>query len=390
MATLADAEARRQMVDDLTRYIEVESPSDDKHALGAGLAFALQLVTDRIGEPASQRMIEGGEFGDIAVLDYDASEGASGRVVILCHYDTVWPLGTLDGWPVEIDGDRLTGPGAFDMKSGLVQALWAIRFARDAGFELPAIRLMLTGDEEIGSPFSRPFIEASAAGHDAALVFEASAEGRIKTQRKGVGLFDVTVYGVEGHAGLDPEKGVSAIDEMARLIVQIHDAADLPHGTTLNMGTLRGGTRQNVKAGLAEGRVDVRVASESEMARIDALFAGLKPHNPQARVEVAGGWNRPVMARSAGTAALFEKAQEAAVALGIDIEEIAVGGASDGNFVAALGIPVLDGLGAVGDGAHARHEWISIDGMVERAELVAHLLPKLASGNLATTGSVGE
>ena len=374
---------RDEMVADLTAYIEVESPSGDKNALNRGLAFVLDLVHRRLGEPTAQRRVDGGEHGDIAVLDYEACPAADGTasdksVVILCHYDTVWSLGTLEGWPVMVDGDKLTGPGAFDMKAGLVQALWAIRIAKDAGFPLPRIRFVLNGDEEIGSPASRPTIEEAAAGFDAALVFEASAEGKIKTARKGVGLFDVVVYGVEGHAGLDPERGVSAIDEMARAILKIHGAADLAAGTSLNMGTLRGGTLQNVTAGRAEGRVDVRVDNDAEAARIDELFANLGPDNDLARIEVSGGWNRPVMPRSAGTAALFALAKTAGATIGVQIEEISVGGASDGNFVAAMGIPVLDGLGAVGDGAHARGEWVSVTGMIERTALVALLMEQLA------------
>lgn len=382
--TLALARAARdEMVADLTAYIEVESPSDDKEALHRGLAFVLDLVERRIGKPAAERVVDGGEHGDIAILDYEAIAASDGSasdrsVVILCHYDTVWSMGTLAGWPVTIDGDTLTGPGAFDMKAGLVQALWAIRIAKESGLALPRIRFVLNGDEEIGSPASRPVIEESAAGFDAALVFEASAEGKVKTARKGAGLFDVVVHGVEAHAGLDPERGVSAIDEMARTIVTLHDAADLSTGTTLNMGTLHGGTRQNVKAGRAEGRVDVRVASDAEADRIDALFAGLKPVNELATIEVSGGWNRPVMLRTEATVALLKLAQQAGHAIGVEIDEISVGGASDGNFVAAMGIPVLDGLGAVGDGAHARGEWVSITGMLERCALVALLMEKLA------------
>lgn len=377
MRALAEA-ARDEMVADLTRYIEVETPSDDKQALAAGLAWVRSYIAGALGVPAAERIVDGGERGDIAIVDYDGTSGSTGSVVILCHYDTVWSLGTLADWPVAVDGDRLTGPGAFDMKAGLVQAVWAIRFARERALPLPRIRFVLNGDEEIGSPASRPVIEAAAAGFDAALVFEASAEGRIKTERKGVGIFDIVVHGVEGHAGLDPDKGVSAIDEMARLILQVHGAADLAAGTTLNVGTVAGGTRQNVKAGRADARVDVRVASQAEMDRVDALFAGLAAHDSQARVEVSGEWNRPVMQRSEATARLFALAQQAAAQIGIEVDEISVGGASDGNFVAAMGIPVLDGLGAVGDGAHARHEWVSIDGIVERSALVALLMEKLA------------
>lgn len=368
---------REQLVADLVRYTEFETPSDDLAALDACLEWLTGWVTERIGAPDAARTVDGGESGDIAVLDWH-SEAAT-KIAILCHYDTVWPMGTLAGWPVEIDGDRLTGPGVFDMKAGLVQAVWAIRIAREAGLRLPGIRLILTGDEEVGSPASRTVIEEAVVGHDATLVFEASAEGKLKTSRKGAGIFKVSVHGVEGHAGLDPESGVSAIDEIARIVTTLHDATDMSRGTTVNVGTLNGGSRTNVTAGFASGMVDVRVAEEAEQLRIEQLLSTLEPVNPAAEVEVSGGWNRPIMKRSAGTVRLFEEAQKAAKSIGANVDEISVGGASDGNFVAALGIPVLDGLGAVGDGAHARHEWVSIDGMVERTALVAALLGQLAA-----------
>lgn len=369
--------ARDLMVADLTAYIEQETPSDDLEALAAGLAWVRGWLGERLGAPDAERTVDGAPHGDIAILDYAATGGGSGQVAILCHYDTVWPLGTLEGWPVRIDGDRLTGPGAFDMKAGLVQAVWAIRAAREAGLPLPAIRLVLNGDEETGSPASRPLIEEAVAGCDAVLVFEASAGGALKTARKGVGIFEVSTRGIEGHAGLDPERGVSAIDEIARVVVQLHAATDLAQGTSVNVGTLAGGSRSNVTAGFATALIDVRVTDEAEQARIDALLGSLAPHREGAQIAVGGGWNRPIMPRSEGTARLFAHAQEAAAALSTTIEETSVGGASDGNFAAALGLPVLDGLGAVGDGAHARHEWISIDGMLERSALAALLLSRL-------------
>lgn len=370
--------ARRTLVADLTEYLEQETPSDDLGALAAGLGWVRAWMAERLGPTDAERTVPGGEHGDIAVLDLAASGGGTGTVAILAHYDTVWPLGTLAGWPVTIDGDRLTGPGAFDMKAGLVQAVHAIRIAREAGLPLPAIRLVLNGDEEIGSPASRPVIEEAVAGCDAVLVFEASAQGALKTARKGVGIFEVTTRGIEGHAGLDPERGVSAIDEMARAVLALHGAADLAAGTSVNVGTLQGGSRSNVTAGLATALVDVRVTDEDEMARIDEALSALAPHREGARLDVAGGWNRPVMPRSEGTARLFGLAQRAAEQVGTTVDEISVGGASDGNFAAALGLPVLDGLGAVGDGAHARHEWVSIDGMVERTGVAAALLALLA------------
>ncbi|MGW0071117.1 M20/M25/M40 family metallo-hydrolase, partial [Streptosporangium sandarakinum] len=207
----------------------------------------------------------------------------------------------------------------------------------------------------------------------------ASVDGALKTERKGVGIFRLEFTGVEAHAGLEPAKGASAIDELARAVRLLHDLTDLDAGTTVNVGVVSGGTGSNVVAGAARAEVDVRVASQAEAARVDAALAALRPHDPRASIEVTGGWNRPVMERSEGTARLFGRARDVAARLGLDLCERSVGGASDGNFAAALGLPVLDGLGAVGAGAHARHEHISVDGMLERAALTAALLRTLAS-----------
>ena len=367
---------RDEIVADLTAYAEHETPSDDRALLAAGLAHLEGWLGDRLGAPASRTRHESGEHGDVLVLEY---EGAGEEpLTLLAHYDTVWSAGTLAGWPVRIDGDRLTGPGVFDMKAGLVQAVWAVRALRAAGLPHPPLRLLLNGDEEIGSPFSRPFIEKASADAAAVLVFEAAADGAVKTARKGVGLWDVRVRGVESHAGLDPTAGASAIDELARVVRTLHDAADLDAGTSVNVGLVRGGTRSNVVAGAAEAGVDVRVRTTAEQARIDAVMAALRAHDPRAEIVPVGGWNRPVMERGPGIAAMYELARAAAAQIGVDLAEIAVGGASDGNFAAALGRPVLDGLGAVGAGAHARHEHVSIEGMVERAAVAAGVIAAFA------------
>jgi glutamate carboxypeptidase len=305
----------------------------------------------------------------VLVLEYDGTGNAPGREVLtfLAHYDTVWGAGTLADWPVRIDGDRFTGPGVFDMKAGLVQAVWAVRALRAAGLPHPAVRLLLSGDEEIGSPFSRPLIEKASADAAAVLVFEASADGALKTARKGVGLFDVHVRGVESHAGLEPAAGASAIDEIARVVRTLHAATDLDEGTTVNVGVLRGGTRSNVMAGAAEAEVDVRVASTAAEVRIDELLGSLRPHDPRAAME-----------RSPAIAAMYALVRRAGERLGVELAETSVGGASDGNFAAAIGRPVLDGLGAVGEGAHARHEYVSIAGMVERAAVAAGVITAFA------------
>lgn len=373
------AQHRDAMVQDLTDYVSVETPSDDKVLLVKGLEWIEGWLRRRIGEPASRRLVDGGELGDIAILDYPTDDDGSPWVTALCHYDTVWSAGTLAEWPATVDGDRFTGPGAFDMKGGLIQLVWALKAATFLGLPRPNVRLVLNGDEEIGSPASRRVIEEEVVRGSSVLVFEASAHGSLKTARKGVGIFQVQVRGEEAHAGLDPDAGVSAIDEISRIVLELHRAADLEAGTTLNVGLLKGGTRTNVKAGLATANIDVRVSSKEEARRIDGVFSGLRPNNTKATLDITGGWNRPVMPRSEGTALLFAEALAVAEQLGFSLEETSVGGASDGNFVAALGLPVLDGLGAVGDGAHARSEWISISGMLERTCLAAGLLAGLST-----------
>jgi glutamate carboxypeptidase len=366
---------RGEMLDDLARYVGTETPSDDKASLEAGLSWVDSWLRERLGEPDAARTTDGGPHGDVRVYEY---AGAGDPVLLLCHYDTVWPLGTLAEWPFTVDGDTATGPGVFDMKAGLVQAVWALRALDAAGLARPALRLVLNGDEEIGSPASRPVIEAAAQGTRAALVFEASADGALKTARKGVGIYRLSVRGVEAHAGLDPGKGASAIDELARTVLALHGLGAPEAGTTVNVGVVAGGTRGNVTAGHARGEVDIRVSSAAEVARLDGELAALHAKDPRVSLTIEGEWNRPVMERTERTGELFDLAKGLGAQLGIELTECSVGGASDGNFVAALGIGVLDGFGAVGDGAHARHEHISVDGMLERTALAAAVLHALA------------
>ncbi|MGQ4513114.1 M20/M25/M40 family metallo-hydrolase [Streptomyces sp. DW26H14] len=378
---------RADMLGELSRYVDTETPSDDKPSLDAALPALEQWLEQVLGTPSARHRADGGPYGDTLVLDWPGTGASPGEhtppVLLLCHYDTVWSSGTVAQRPFAVDGDRATGPGVFDMKAGLVQALWAIRALDALGLPRPPLRLVLNGDEELGSPGSRPVIEAAAAGVPAALVFEASAGGAIKTARKGVGLFRVTATGVEAHAGLDPAKGVSAVDEIARAVLALHALTDTAAGTTVNVGIISGGTRVNVAAGRAVADLDIRVADGAEADRIDRALAALGPHDPRATLETTGGWNRPVMARTPGNALLFGLARDRAAQLGVTLRECAVGGASDGNFVAALGVPVLDGLGAVGAGAHALDEYISLDGMTERTALAAAVLSALADPAVA-------
>ncbi|TVT56623.1 M20 family metallopeptidase [Amycolatopsis rhizosphaerae] len=367
---------RDLLVADLGELVGLETPSDDPALLARGLDWLETWVGERLGATTRRSLTAGGRHGSALVLEF-AGDGAA-PVVLLGHYDTVWPAGTLAEWPYTVDGDTASGPGVFDMKAGLVQAVWGLRALAHTGHEAPPVRLVLTGDEEIGSPVSRPVIERACADAAAVLVFEGSASGALKTARKGVGIFELTVTGREAHAGLEPEKGASAIDELARAVLALHALNDRETGTSVNVGLVRGGTASNVVAGRAWAQVDVRVRSRAEESRIDAALTALSTRDSRAGLRIAGGWNRPVMERSEGIAALAALAEAAAGRLGRTLGEAAVGGASDGNFVAALGVAVLDGIGAVGDGAHARHEHVSIPALAERAAVAAAVIGRFA------------
>lgn len=367
---------REEMLDDLAALVSLETPSTDRSCLHAGLAWLRRRLGELIGTPADCEVIDGGQYGDILVAGY---RGHGQRpVAMLCHYDTVWDRGTVDGWPFSVDGDRASGPGIFDMKAGIVQALWALRASTECGMALPPVRILFNGDEEIGSPASRPVIKRVCQDAAAVLVFEPSAAGAIKTARKGVGIYRVELRGVEAHAGLDPTKGASAVHELARQVTYLCDLADAEAGTTVNVGIVSGGTRTNVTAGHAVAEIDVRAKTAAEARRVHDAIANLGSHDPRVNLTVTGDWNRPVMERTEDVARMYDLASVLADLMGIDLPEAAVGGGSDGNFAAAAGLPVLDGLGAVGGGAHARHEHVSVAAMTERAALAAAVLHTLA------------
>ena len=374
---------RDDLVDDLVELVNTETPSDDHALLDKGLAHVENWICSRLGEPdrRTRHDDEDEAYGAAVVLDFDGP--GQGRLVGLGHYDTVFDAGTVAQRPAKVDGDRVTGPGVFDMKGGLVQLVWALRALDQLEVPRPSVRLVINGDEEIGSPFSRPLIEDAVRDADAVLVFEGSVDGAVKTARKGVGLFQVHATGIEAHAGLEPEAGASAIGEIARVVTTLHDASDLAAGTTINVGVLHGGRRANVVAGAAEARLDIRVATPEEHDRVDRLLRSLAPVDERVRLDLHGDWNRPVMTRSEGVVAMYDLARAVAGRLGIDLAEASVGGASDGNFVSALGIPVLDGFGAVGAGAHAEHEWVSVTGMLERAALAAGVIASFGAGTRA-------
>jgi glutamate carboxypeptidase len=368
---------QERMLADLDLYVNQESSSDDLSSLDTCLAWLRGWLDSSLGEPSAEELLPRNDTGDVLIRRYP---GSGDPVLLLAHYDTVWPTGTLPGWPFTVDGDRISGPGVFDMKAGLVQLVWALRALDALGLPRPPLTLLLNGDEETGSLASSDVIVAEARKSRLALVFEASAGGALKTARKGVGLFTVTITGEEGHAGLDPTAGASAVGELAHQILRLHALTALDAGTSVNVGVVEGGTRANVTAGSAVARLDVRVANDAERKRIEDELLALRPVNPRCRIEVTGEWNRPVFERTPEVVSLFDLARGCAESLGFELRETAVGGASDGNFVQAAGIPVLDGLGAVGDGAHARTEHATVSGMLERSALTALLLTALTTG----------
>jgi glutamate carboxypeptidase len=365
---------REAMLDAVSDYVRRESPSREKGALDS-LAGVIEGHFRALG--AEVRRIANPSGGDFLRARFEAAgHPEAAPALVLGHFDTVWPLGTLARLPFRIEEGRAFGPGIFDMKASLVIVESALAALRDLGAMRPRpVTVLLTSDEEIGSPRSRPIIEAEASGAAYALVMEPPLpDGRLKTARKGVGGFTIEVAGRPAHAGIEPEKGLSAIRELARQVLRIDELARPEQGTTINVGVVQGGTAPNVVAAHATARVDVRVGTLDEARRIEEAFRALGPFTPGTRVEVAGGFNRPPMERSPGVAALFEQARRIGRTLGLDLAEGATGGASDGNFTAALGVPTLDGLGALGDGAHADDEHILVDSLPERAALLAALL----------------
>ena len=298
------------------------------------------------------------------------------HLLVVGHLDTVWPIGTLAARPFRIDGDRAYGPGIFDMKAGVMIATFALRALKEMGRATRRpVTMLMTCDEETGSHFSRELIEAEAQRARAALVLEPPIPGgTIKTGRKGVGEFEVIVHGKPAHAGNDPRAGISAITEMAHQILAINALIDYAHGTTLNVGVIHGGVLSNVIAAEAHAAVDMRYQTPDEGVRITAAMQGLRPVLDGARLEVRGGINRPPLVRTPEIAALFEHAKQLATEVDYDLREGSVGGGSDGNFIAALGVPVLDGLGVDGAGAHAEHEHIITSDIPRRAALLTRLI----------------
>ncbi len=377
-------ERRDAIVSTIRDLVEIESPSDNKAAVDR-IAEAVAEKFSRLG--GEVRFHRAKDFGSHLQVNFGGKSAKP--VLLLGHYDTVYPLGTLATVPCRVQHNKLTGPGALDMKSGIALMIHALAALQDwnkdwhkesSVGELPRpVTVLLVSDEEVGSESSRAITEALAKRAAAVLVLEPSygRHGAAKTARKGVGEYVVKITGKASHAGLDFEKGVNAIRELARQIEKISKFTELKKGLTANVGIISGGSRTNVVPAEAIAQVDVRIARLKDAAGIDKKMHGLRPFNRKCKIEITGGINRPPMERTAGVAALYALAAAIARELGWKLEEAAVGGGSDGNFTASLGLPTLDGLGGVGDGAHATHEHILISELPRRAALLAGLIERV-------------
>jgi len=364
---------QKEMISCIRELVECESPSDDP----AGIRKCADLFGGMLGDIARVRIYPGKHLRCEFRLPGSRKQG---QILALGHSDTVWPLGTLKTMPFRQARGRLWGPGVLDMKAGLVFFAFAMRILRE--LNIPVRRrvvLQINSDEEVGSASSRLLTEETARESAAVLVLEPGTglDGKLKTARKGVGDFRITVRGRAAHAGLDFEKGANAVVEMARQIERIASFTRLHQGVTVSPGVIQGGTRSNVVPAECHVEVDVRAPSAAAQRYLERQFASLKPFDKRCSVEVAGGLNRPPMERSAGVRGLFQTARTLGAEMGISLEESSSGGGSDGNFTAALGIPTLDGLGAVGEGAHASHESILINRIADRTALLAKLVAAL-------------
>lgn len=375
---LAYAHARRDaIIGTIQEMVECESPSDDRVAVNRHV----EQLCDLFAADAKLTRKKGGIYGDHLLAEFPLpGRRKSGQILALAHSDTVYPLGTLRSMPFRIDGDRLRGPGVIDIKGGIAFFLYAMRALRE--MDIPVARkvvLQINSDEEVGSHSSRALTEAMAKKSQCVLVLEPGTglTGKLKTARKGVGGYRVTVHGVASHAGVDFSAGANAIVELARQIERVAAFTDLGKGLTVNPGVLSGGTRTNVVPAEASVDVDIRIARLRDAAPLERKFFALKPVDKRCRITVEGELNRPPMERTREIARLFGLAREIGRELGVEIEESATGGGSDGNFTGALGIPTLDGLGAVGEGAHTPGESLLISRIADRTALLAKLVARI-------------
>ena len=364
----------QEMLGVLRQFVSAESPSLEKAAADHCCSVIVEEWRKRNAQV--ERIVQK-HRGDFLRVTFESNpRRATGQLLVLGHYDTVYSTGTLAKMPFRISGGKAFGPGIFDMKAGIVQALFALEAVRQSNVELQKrIVFLCTSDEEIGSEASRKLIETEARRSDAVFVLEPSfgPRGLLKTARKGVGEAELVVHGRASHAGLAPQEGINAIHELAGQIARIESWNDLRRGVTINADVIEGGTRTNVIAERARAVVDLRALTISDMRELERRLHALRPIHKGARLEISGGFDRPPLERKV-SAALFARAKSLAEQMRLSVGECTVGGGSDGNFTGALGVPTLDGLGAVGDGAHSSHEHVLIRTMPARAALLAALL----------------
>ncbi|HEX4065956.1 MAG TPA: M20 family metallopeptidase [Acidobacteriaceae bacterium] len=366
----------RTLLNRIRQLVEIESPSDDKAAVDRCVEAAAGLVTALGGRVRRHRQKRCGDILEARFWPSGRGAAKAGPLLLLGHLDTVWPMGTLQAMPFRIAEGRIWGPGTLDMKAGVSMALTAIEALGKTDNLTRSVILLLTSDEEVGSAASRPLIEKLARECAAVFVLEPAQgmAGAYKTARKGVGGYRLRVTGVAAHAGVDFSRGHSAIHELAWQLEKVRTFTEPDRGLTVNAGVIRGGTRTNVIAAEAEAEIDVRIARMKDAARIDRRFRSLRVRDRGCVLHVEGGMNRPPMERSRATVALFRRAATLADQLGFELEEAATGGGSDGNFTAALGVPTLDGMGGVGEGAHASHESVLLKDLIPRTALLAEMI----------------
>jgi glutamate carboxypeptidase len=375
--TRAVAKRRPEMLEMIAELVQVESPTEDQAAVNRCVALLEKWLQSAGGKSKRSRQKTA---GDLLVGRFGPVRGKAKPLMLLGHLDTVWPLGTLKKMPFRLRAGRAWGPGVLDMKAGVVMALTALRLLAEADCLARPVILLLNSDEETGSESSRTLTESLARKCDAVFVLEPAQglAGAYKTARKGVGNYRLQVHGVAAHSGVDFGRGHSAVLELGRQIKRASAFTDPARGITVNAGVIGGGTRSNVVAAEAWAEFDVRIAKAVDGPRMDRRFRSLRAVDRRCTLEVTGGLNRPPMERTPGTVALFRRAATMAAGLGFQLQEAATGGGSDGNFTSALGIPTLDGMGAVGEGAHAEKESILLDALVPRTALLAAMIGGLS------------
>jgi glutamate carboxypeptidase len=364
----------------LQTLVEIESPSDDHLAVNRCVEAVAEMAAGLGGRVRRHRQRK---YGDVLELRFGPRGGKNARsVMLLGHLDTVWPMGTLRSMPFRMTEGRVWGPGTLDMKAGVAMGLAAIRALRETDALRRPVTFLLNSDEEEGSEVSRSITEKLARESAAVFVLEPAQGlgGAYKTARKGVGGYTVRVTGVAAHAGVDFERGHSAIHELAWQLETVRGFTELERGLTVSAGVVRGGTRSNVVAAEAEAEIDVRIARAKDAARIDRKFRGLRARDRGCVIHVGGGMNRPPMERTRATVALYRRAATIAAEMGFALAEASTGGGSDGNFTAALGVPTLDGMGAVGEGAHATHESVLVKDLMPRTALLAEMIRTTRTG----------